>query len=719
MAPNPSRQDSGEDEGLPLDLRTLLLGLWRRRRLAAGLVLLSAILGVAVALVLGERVWTAETVLLHQPRHLDLGEDGYRSLSLQTQADMVKVQTNLSEVRRRLGLSSTLARLGAATEVEVLRHTSLFAIRASWSDRDRAAAIASTLRDVFLENQQRIGRAERARQTQFLVGRMEVLRAELVEAEERLEEFRDENDVVDVEQEAEWVLQEMTSIEVLSNEAELERRSLDTQLLNVREIIARLQNRVEEERASPAEMDALGNLNARINQLRGMIRDSQEIRSWNADMVQKQLELERQKRLLAKDAASQKDVERAEADYDKAKALAVDTDETRQWREEMEQLRTTAALVTTNAAILQDMIVKELDLHLDLVSVEEKKKHLDSAREETLKKLEDLPQLERKYVSLSRSVSSRDLELHRLGAMVARLRRDQELEPVEFAVVTEATPPVFPTRANRRKLCMAVTAMLGLLSLGLLAGLEVLDPRVRSAAELALKLPIPSLGAIPKVSPAPGIVEARERPEIMEPCRIIARQIRNKLAKPGARILITSAVFGEGRTTLSATLAACFGGWEERVLVVDGQVRAREEAAELRGLIKRSVTSPKGLGDYLGQQTVLGEEVLSPTVLAGVDCIPRARHPVSPDLLASKRLGELMGDLSKWYGLVVVDGPPVLPHVDADLLAKWSDGIVLVVKSSSTRLASVKKAVERLEGSGAPVLGVILNEVHPIFMEKV
>ena len=90
---------------------------------------------------------------------------------------------------------------------------------------------------------------------------------------------------------------------------------------------------------------------------------------------------------------------------------------------------------------------------------------------------------------------------------------------------------------------------------------------------------------------------------------------------------------------------------------------------------------------------------------------------MSPGLLAADRMGALLQEASSHSSLVLMDGPPILDYVDAQLLARWADAIVLVVKSDTCAAAELQQAVSRLQVSGTPIIGVILNGIEPIYQD--
>ena len=346
----------------------------------------------------------------------------------------------------------------------------------------------------------------------------------------------------------------------------------------------------------------------------------------------------------------------------------------------------------------------------------------------------------------------------------------------------------------------------------LIIALEVLDTTIKSEEELSLKLALPVLGVLPKLRAGHLRFPGKRASAFIEPSKIVARSIRRIVPKKGARILMVSAQHGEGTTVVAANLASCFGRQDERVLLVDAQVRSVEDRHALRDLMQAAddetfslleqieaspslssaLTAPfrfiarairkispkkgarflafgaaagrrtksaaialmawsrrqigqvlhlgipgrlgedprtlrhliseedgtlKGLGEYLSYEADQLDDVVWPTVLPGVECLPRVGQAVIPDLLGSNRMSELLEEASERFSLILVDSPPVLPYVDADYLVQQSDAIVFVVQSRAYRASTLKKAVNRLKASGVPIVGVVLNGVERLYMK--
>ncbi len=82
------------------------------------------------------------------------------------------------------------------------------------------------------------------------------------------------------------------------------------------------------------------------------------------------------------------------------------------------------------------------------------------------------------------------------------------------------------------------------------------------------------------------------------------------------------------------------------------------------------------------------------------------------ELLSSGRMRDAMETLSDSYGYVVLDSSPVLPVVDAIVLARYSQGVVLVVDALRSRRRDVRRAMQTLRASEAPMLGFVFNRAE-------
>lgn len=170
-------------------------------------------------------------------------------------------------------------------------------------------------------------------------------------------------------------------------------------------------------------------------------------------------------------------------------------------------------------------------------------------------------------------------------------------------------------------------------------------------------------------------------------------------------VMVSSALPGEGKSTLVASLGRLSAIVGERVLVIDCDLRR-----PTLGTIFGSRGGP-GLAAYLEGTAELDEAVEHDT-RSGLHYLPAGEPTVRTEtLLRSPRMSVLLEEAAKHYDMVLVDTPPVLAAPDARVLAGQVDVTVMVTRWLHTKPQVVRLAVERLERSGARAMGVVLSRV--------
>jgi capsular exopolysaccharide synthesis family protein len=181
-------------------------------------------------------------------------------------------------------------------------------------------------------------------------------------------------------------------------------------------------------------------------------------------------------------------------------------------------------------------------------------------------------------------------------------------------------------------------------------------------------------------------------------------QVREK--QPLKRLLISSALPGEGKTFVSANLAQALALQKgERVLLIDADLRLSQVHTALGAPLT------PGLSDYLrGKADEFS--ILQHGPLENFFFIPGGTPVPDPAELAGTGRGKALLDrLSPYFDWVILDSPPVVPVSDASILAGLCDGVILVVEAASTPVDMAQKA--RTEFRDRQILGVVLNRVQP------
>jgi len=185
-----------------------------------------------------------------------------------------------------------------------------------------------------------------------------------------------------------------------------------------------------------------------------------------------------------------------------------------------------------------------------------------------------------------------------------------------------------------------------------------------------------------------------------------ARLYQMRDVSPVKRILITSAVAGEGKTFVATNLAQAIALERDRkVLLIDGDLRSPRLHLPLGAPI-----SP-GLSEYLRDEANQADIIQHGQ--EGKLCFIAGGHDGGSDaseLLSNGKLQKLLDRVAPLFDWVLIDSPPCLPVADASVLAGCADGVLLVVRSKSTPSALAQRAGQELRKCN--VIGVVLNAVE-------
>lgn len=188
-----------------------------------------------------------------------------------------------------------------------------------------------------------------------------------------------------------------------------------------------------------------------------------------------------------------------------------------------------------------------------------------------------------------------------------------------------------------------------------------------------------------------------------EAFRLLAVRLRSlRRKRPFKKVLITSTVPREGKSTVSANLASTLAKTpEQKILLLEGDVR------------RPSLSAMFGVGNNPGLcECLRGDRELSESIYqlktTGVWLLPAGDSQGEPlEHLQSAKLPALMERLSAWFDWIIIDSPPVLPLADTSIWTRLTEGILLVARQGTTERRSLKRGIEALERQ--KVIGVLLN----------
>ncbi|MCW5691681.1 MAG: polysaccharide biosynthesis tyrosine autokinase [Pseudolabrys sp.] len=177
--------------------------------------------------------------------------------------------------------------------------------------------------------------------------------------------------------------------------------------------------------------------------------------------------------------------------------------------------------------------------------------------------------------------------------------------------------------------------------------------------------------------------------------------------RPMQTIMLTSAIEGEGKTTLAANLALSYAMMGVRTLIVEGDLRNPQLTRSLCPNAQWGLFDV-ALGRASLQQTILFDRATSLSVLPSP---PSNELEAMSEFAFSDSMRIILGELRRHYDVIIVDAPPLIPLVDSRALGEHADGIVLAVGWDRTPQDLIARAVDLLSPLKDRVLGTVLTRV--------
>jgi succinoglycan biosynthesis transport protein ExoP len=278
-------------------------------------------------------------------------------------------------------------------------------------------------------------------------------------------------------------------------------------------------------------------------------------------------------------------------------------------------------------------------------------------------------------------------------------------------IIDTAQVPSSPVLPNVPRDLM-VSMMTGLvLAIGLVFAFEYFDSRIKSPDEIKAHLNIPFLGLVPSVPLKDGdqmLLGAMDvPPAFAEAIKAIRTGVVFSSAEEGSRsVVVTSTAPHEGKTVVSSNLAAALAQTDQKVLIIDADMR-RPRIHEVFGWLQ-----DPGLSNVLVGTSTLADAVRKSTV-PNLSVLPAGHIPPNPaELLGAQRFKDLLKELGRQYDWVIIDAPPVMAVTDAALVGNIATGVVFVVGAEMTSRRHAAVAVEQLAAAQSRFIGAVLNRAN-------
>jgi capsular exopolysaccharide synthesis family protein len=295
-------------------------------------------------------------------------------------------------------------------------------------------------------------------------------------------------------------------------------------------------------------------------------------------------------------------------------------------------------------------------------------------------------------------------------------------------VVDLAARLPYPTGPNRRSVIVAGAILSVLFSLIVVFARESLDNKVRTPDDIQTKSGLASLAMLPSFEPKreagrwgflgngdtigaftksfPLVYSRQGQGGGAEAMRNLRTALMfSRPGTPPRSILVSSALAGEGKSTVAMNLAAAMSQ-QSRTCLIECDLRhpVLAQTFRLRGTL--------GLSHVLIGAIPKEKALVKIPELPGLSVLPSGADVPNPgDLIASQQMQELLAALKNEFDFVVIDSPPVIAFSDSRFLSTATDAVVLVARYGFTTHRAITRCSQLLNDVHAPVVGVVLNDI--------
>lgn len=381
--------------------------------------------------------------------------------------------------------------------------------------------------------------------------------------------------------------------------------------------------------------------------------------------------------------------------------------------------------------------VKFAEVATQLQTLEVQSQELTKIEQKLAQRRNQLPVLTRQYTELQRKLQFANESLNRFLSNRENLQIQISQTELGWQLLQAPTTPDIPISSLniQRNLILGLIASI-LSGIGIVLLIEKLDNTYHTVDELKTKLKQPLLGNIPfekqfqtkqnrtlnQKNPLVNIPNyfSQEIAELgvlpdqeygdsstnfSEALRVLYTNIQLLSSdRPIRSIVISSAMAGDGKSTVALHLAQIATAMGQRVLLVDADLRKPtiHDLSDLNNLW--------GLSNLISTNLPVGEVIRKLPSISQLSIITAGPIPPDPTkLLSSQKMKQLMADFHNSFDLVIYDVPPLVGLADASLIAPHTDGLLIVVRIHKTNSSILKGALDNLKISRLNILGIVGN----------
>lgn len=605
-----------------------------------------------------EGLFSTRELVVNTGREQDYIQTQYKNLQspslLRRVASDLELQTR-PEYQHSGDLVETLK---AQVQIVPLRLTRLVEVRVENTDARLSTNIANTLVSKFVNDNMDLRRTRALEAAKWMDNELVDKEQEVREADEKLQKYKEEHDMVSLEANQNIVLQSMIQAQVDLNKASSENTAAQQTAAEITRLLAggASYEAIPEIALSLAVRDLKVRLAEREAVLQGLLTRYKD--KWPS-VIQARGDIESMRQSLTNEC-----VRMYEAILNRAKIAAA----TEKRLQETLEGKQTELLKHNRLRIGYDVLARQADQTKALYN-------------------SLLGRIQEMQVSSKNSVNN-------------------------MRVVDLASLPMVPVKP-KIPLVLVIGVLGGLgVGLGLAFFVNYLDDSIKSQDDIETILNLPFLGYVPNIKA--GNLHERDLHAHLHPRSSASESFRTLRAAislaPRAdkmRVFgVTSSIPSEGKSLCASNFAIVTAQAGLRTALVDADLRRPSVHKAFQ------IHAPVGLASYLQGTTDRLEDITHKSDVPNMDIIPCGPIPTSPsELLETPRMAKLLAELREKYDRVVLDCPPISAVSDPLVLGAKSDGILYVMKFKKIRREHARRSVQRIQDAGIQIVGVLLNDI--------
>jgi receptor protein-tyrosine kinase len=206
----------------------------------------------------------------------------------------------------------------------------------------------------------------------------------------------------------------------------------------------------------------------------------------------------------------------------------------------------------------------------------------------------------------------------------------------------------------------------------------------------------------------PLVIKGVDRTGFGESVRLLRLRVEKELEEKQRKVvLISSAIPGEGKTTVSVNLAISMALKGKKVLIIDCDMRNPTVGKAL------GIKNNAGMAEYLTTNAPV-REIISGTKVENLSVITGGTNVKAgyAELLSDKRLGQLVKAASTLFDYIILDTPPCSLLADAAEVGSVADAALVVIRHDFASQEQIMDGVRGLADCGVPIMGCVLNGIE-------